>query len=50
MRKGMRKMMFGYEIKAMRKGCEPMCKGMRKMTFGDKIKSMRKLCVRECVR
>ena len=43
MRKGMRKMMFGYKIKAMHKG-------MRKMMFGYKIKAMCKGCIRECVR
>ena len=34
----MRKLMSGYEIKAMHKR-------MRKMMFGDKIKAMRKGCV-----
>ena len=43
MRKGMRKMMCGYKIKAMRKG-------IHKMMFGYKIKAMRKGCARECVR
>ena len=36
MRKGMRKMMFGYKIKAMHKG-------MRKIMFGYKLK----LCMRD---
>ena len=36
--KGMRKMMFGYKIKALHKG---MCK----MMFGYKIKAMRMGCV-----
>ena len=35
MHKGMRKMMFGYEVKAMRKG-------MHKIMFGYKIKAMHK--------
>ena len=38
MRKGIRKMMFGYKIKAMHKR---MCK----MMFGYKIKAMHKGCV-----
>ena len=51
MHKGMRKMMFGYKIKAMHKGCisyaKGMRKGMRKMMCGYKIKAMHKLCVRD---
>ena len=48
MRKGMRKKMFGYKIKAMRRR-------IRQMMFGYKIKAMRKGCIsyayiRECVR
>ena len=38
MRKGMRKMMFGYKIKATRKR-------MHQMIFGYKIKAMHKGCV-----
>ena len=38
MHKGMRKMMFGYTIKAMHKR-------MRKMMFGYTIKAMHKGCV-----
>ena len=38
MRKGMRRIMCEYKIKAMRKG-------MRKMMSGYKIKAMRKECV-----
>ena len=45
MRKGMCKIMSGYKVKAMHKGCIAMHKGMRKMMFGYKIKAMRKGCV-----
>ena len=45
MRNRMRKMMFGYKIKAMRKGCISYAQAMRKMMFGYKIKAMRKGCV-----
>ena len=38
MRKGKRKMMFGYKIKAVREG-------MREMMCGYKIKTMHKACV-----
>ena len=38
MRKGMRKMMFGYKIKAMHKGT-------REMMFGHKVKVILKGCV-----
>ena len=46
MHKEMRKMMFGYKIKAMHKGC------VIKMMFEYKMKAIRvrKLCIRKCVR
>ena len=43
--KGMRKIMFGYKIKAMHKDAYAMHKGMRKMMCGHKIKTMHKGCV-----
>ena len=45
MRKRMLKMMFGYKIKAMRKGCVSHAQENAKMMFGYKIKAMRKRCV-----
>ena len=48
MHKRMHKMMFGYKIKAMHKGCirdvQAMCKRMHKRMFGYKIKAMCKGC------
>ena len=42
MHKGMGKMVFGYKIKAMHKGCVRECV---KMMFAYKIKAMPKGCV-----